>query len=87
MQCRFRQLTTTPGEVPCVPYIDFRNRTLNFTIDTYISQMTVGLQMSYTGRKDFIGLQRASSQFQLGLFGEFNLDVGQIPGAPARGIR
>ncbi|HET9438706.1 MAG TPA: hypothetical protein VFO52_00960 [Longimicrobiales bacterium] len=81
MQCRFRQLASTTGESACVPYIDFRNRTVNFTLDTFLSDMTVGLQMSYTGRQDYVGIRRSSSQFQLGLFGEFNLSVGQIPGA------
>jgi hypothetical protein len=81
-QCRFRQLTVGSEERSCIPYIDFRNRTVNFTLDTYLSNMTVGLQMSYTGRQDYVGIRRGSSQFQLGLFGEFNLNVGQIPTAP-----
>jgi hypothetical protein len=81
-QCRFRQLTTASEERSCIPYIDFRNRTVNFTLDTHMSAMTVGLQMSYTGRQDYVGIKRGSSQFQLGLFGEFNLNVGQIPTAP-----
>jgi hypothetical protein len=81
-QCRFRQLGATTDEESCIPYIDFRNRTVNFTLDTYMKSMTIGLQMSYTGRQDYVGIQRGQSQFQLGLFGEFNLNVGQIP-APA----
>jgi hypothetical protein len=79
MQCRFRQLGATTDATECIPYIDFRNRTLNFTLDTYVKEMIVGLQMSYTGRQDYVGIRRGSSQFQLGLFGEFNLNVGQIP--------
>ncbi|HEY0303594.1 MAG TPA: hypothetical protein VGC44_01420, partial [Longimicrobiales bacterium] len=89
MQCRFRQLGATTDDTQCIPYIDFRNRTFNFTLDTYVKDMIVGLQMSYTGRQDYVGIRRGSSQFQLGLFGEFNLNVGQIPaaaGMPA-GIR
>jgi hypothetical protein len=82
-QCRFRTLGLGTDESSCIPYIDFRNRTLNLTADTHVSQMTVGLQMSYTGRQDYVGVRRGSSQFQLGLFGEFNLNVGQIPTAPA----
>ena len=82
-QCRFRQLALEAEDESCIPYIDFRNRTLNFTLDTYVSQMVVGLQMSYTGRQDYVGIRRGSSQFQLGLFGEFNLNVGQIPTAPS----
>jgi hypothetical protein len=80
-QCRFRQVGMTADDTQCIPYIDFQNRTVNFTLDTYVSQMIVGLQMSYTGRQDYVGIRRGSSQFQLGLFGEFNLNVGQIPAA------
>ena len=89
-QCRFRQAGDTAEATDCVPFIDFRNRTLNFTLDTFISEMTVGLQMSYTGRQDYVGVRRGQSQFQLGLFGEFNLNVGHAPAAPGRmpaGIR
>jgi hypothetical protein len=87
MNCRFRQLDVTATDQSCIPYIDFRNRTVNFTLDTFIADMTAGLQMSYTGRQDYVGIRRGSSQFQLGLFGEFNLDVGQIPtgAVPGRG--
>ena len=84
MQCRFRQADGMTEPTECIPYIDFLNRTLNFTLDTYISDMTVGLQMSYTGRQDYVGIRRGQGQFQLGLFGEFNLNVGQAPTAPGR---
>jgi hypothetical protein len=80
MNCRFRKLDVTTETHSCIPYIDFRNRTVNFTLDTFLSDMTVGLQMSYTGRQDYVGVRRGSSQFQLGLFGEFNLNVGKLPG-------
>lgn len=80
--CRFRQTGDTAEDAECIPYLDFRNRTFNFTLDTFVSDMTVGLQMSYTGRQDYVGVRRGQSQFQLGLFGEFNLNVGQAP-APA----
>jgi hypothetical protein len=86
MQCRFRQLGATADETQCIPYIDFRNRTFNFTLDTYVKEMIVGLQMSYTGRQDYVGVRRGSSQFQLGLFGEFNLNVGQLPTAAPGGV-
>ncbi len=32
--------------------------------------------MSYTDRQSFVGARNGSSQFQLGLFGEFNLAAG-----------
>ena len=83
MNCRFKKLDATAEEQTCIPYIDFRNQTVNFTLDTFMSDMTVGLQMSYTGRQDYIGVRRGSSQFQLSLFGEFNLNVGQLPGMAA----
>ena len=85
--CRFKRLDASAEDESCIPYVDFRNRTVNFTLDTFLSDMTVGLQMSYTGRQDYVGVRRGSSQFQLSLFGEFNLNVGQIPGAAVGGPR
>ncbi|MGQ0563229.1 MAG: hypothetical protein ACT443_15315 [Gemmatimonadota bacterium] len=91
-QCRFS--TTIPGadgEPACVPFLDFRNRVLNLTVDTNVSDLIVGLQLGYTARQDFVGTQRGNSQFQLGIFANFELPVGQLPvgqgmGAPG-GIR
>jgi hypothetical protein len=40
----------------------------------------VGLQASYVDRRSFIGTQIGSSQFQLGLFGQFNLQAGTFGG-------
>jgi hypothetical protein len=40
----------------------------------------MGFQMSYNDHKSFIGLRSGSSQFQLGLFGEFNFEAGNAMG-------
>jgi hypothetical protein len=85
-QCRFRTLVLAETEMSCVSFLDFRNRTLNLTLDTNLSDLVVGLQMGYTSRQDFVGTRRASSQFQLGIFANFELPVGQLPGgAPVGG--
>ena len=55
------------------------------TIDTNVSDLIVGLQMGYTSRQDFVGTKRGNSQFQLGIFANFELPVGQLPAAAGLG--
>jgi len=76
-QCRIPAGT---GNKECVPYVDLVNRQLALTLDTIISQLNVGLQMSFNDRKSFVGLRSGSSQFQLALYGEFNVEGGKFAG-------
>jgi hypothetical protein len=69
-----------PEPAPCTPVIDQMNRRLNLTLTTLVSQVDVGLQASYVDRRSFIGTQAGSSQFQLGLFGQFNVQAGTFGG-------
>ena len=81
-QCRFR---LQPGqETECVPYIDTVTRTVNLTVDTNLTDMLVGLRLGYTGRQSHVGTRTGSSQFQLALFGQFNISAGQMPGGEGR---
>jgi hypothetical protein len=80
-QCRIVAITGDTDE--CVPFVDLVNRQLALTLDTIISQLNVGFQMSYNDRKSFVGLRSGSSQFQLTLFGEFDFEAGN----PMRGGR
>ena len=45
-----------------------------------MSELNVGFQMSYNHTKRFIGTRDGSTNFQLGLFGQFNFSAGQLPG-------
>jgi len=76
-QCRVR-----PGgnESECTPYTDLISRSFNLNLETLLSQVDVGLQASYIGRKSFVGLRDGSSQFQLGLYGQFHFTTGTLPG-------
>lgn len=87
-QCRVTTviLVDAPG-ANCISYLDFRNRALNLTLDTNVSDLVVGLQMGYTSRQDFVGSRRGNSQFQLGIFANFELPVGQLPAGAMGGIR
>lgn len=78
-QCRFITAIEASKEPSCVSYLDFRNRNLNFTIDTQVSDVVVGLQLGYSSRQDFVGMKRGNSQFQLGIFANFELPVGEVP--------
>ncbi len=62
----------------CTDFVDYLNRRLNISISTLVRQLDVGLQGSYVDRRSFIGTLAGSSQFQLGLFGQFNMQAGVL---------
>ena len=66
-----RNCRNTATRAVCVPFLDELIRSLIFRVETALSRMDVRLQLSYTDRRSFVGLQSGSSQFQFGLFGRF----------------
>jgi hypothetical protein len=66
-----RNCRTTTARAECVPFLDELIRSLILRVETTVSRMDVRLQLSYTDRRSFVGLQSGSSQFQFGLFGRF----------------
>ena len=66
------------GVADPTPFIDHINRRVSLTVSSLIQQMDVGLQGSYIDRRSFIGTQAGSSQFQLSLFGQFNVQAGEF---------
>jgi hypothetical protein len=66
-----RNCRTTATRAECVPFLDELIRSLVFRVETAISGTEVRLQLSYTDRQSFVGLQAGSSQFQFGIFGRF----------------
>lgn len=70
------------GQDACVAFQDFLNRSFNLTLDTIIMPMEVGLHLTYTNRRSFVGRHDGYTQFQLGLFGQFLFNSGtfQRPG-------
>lgn len=78
-QCRVR-FSGSDTAAPCTPYTDLISRSFNLNLDTVLSQLDVGLQVSYTDRQSFVGQRGGTSQFQLGLYGQFHFATGSIPG-------
>ncbi len=66
-----RNCRNTATQAECVPFLDELIRSLVFRVETAISRTDVRLQLSYTDRQSFVGLQSGSSQFQFALFGRF----------------
>ena len=66
-----RNCRTTAGGTDCVPFLDELIRSLMLRLETTVSRTDLRLQLSYTDRKSFVGLQSGSTQFQFGLFGRF----------------
>ncbi len=72
-----------PAGVPgCVPFLDHLIRSLNLSLDTVILPLEVGLHVAYSDRRSFVGRHDGSSQFQVGIFGQFLFDGGAFV-APA----
>jgi hypothetical protein len=71
LNCRVPQ-----GRAHCVAFLDFLNRSVNLSLDTVITPLEVGLHLTYTSRRSFVGQHDGSTQFQLGLFGQFLFDSG-----------
>ncbi len=82
-----RDCRAPTGVETCVAYLDRLDRSLGVTMDTRVSNVQVGLQASYTDRASFVGLHTGSTRFQLGVFGQFLFEAGDIPvrGAPGPG--
>ncbi|MFO7892120.1 MAG: cell surface protein SprA [Longimicrobiales bacterium] len=76
-QRQTRVPTARLGAVPATPFIDHLNRRVYLSASTLMSRMDIGLQISYLDRRNFIGTQVGSSQFTLGVFGQFNLEAGR----------
>ena len=66
-----RNCRTTSTRADCVPFLDELIRSLVFRVETAVTRTDIRLQLSYTDRRSFVGLQSGSSQFQFGLFGRF----------------
>ena len=75
-----RNCRLTAGQSECVPFLDELIRSLNVQFDTSVRRMDLRLQLSYTDRQSFIGLQSGSTQFQFGLFGTFVIAGRTFPG-------
>jgi hypothetical protein len=63
----------------CVPFVDQLNRSLNLAMDTRVGGLEVGLNASYVNRQSFVGQRTGSTQLQIGLFGQFLFEVGELP--------
>ncbi|NIP80367.1 MAG: hypothetical protein GWM90_14530, partial [Gemmatimonadetes bacterium] len=73
-----RRQSRAVGRQDPTRFIDHLNRRVNLNLSTLISRMDIGLQVSYVDRRNFIGTQVGSSQFQLGLFGQFDMQAGRF---------
>ncbi|MGH7468506.1 MAG: hypothetical protein ACRENP_11150 [Longimicrobiales bacterium] len=76
--CRFQSILVVAEEATsCIRFIDFRNRTANLVVESTVRDLRVGLQMSYSSRQSFVGTHNGTSQFQIGLFGNFEMKAGR----------
>ena len=76
-QRQTRLIGPDPAGGEPTPFVDHRSQRVYLTASTLVSRMDIGLQFSYVDRQNFIGTQVGSSQFQLGVFGQFNIETGR----------
>ena len=67
------------GRSSCVAFVDQLNRSLNLSVDTRVAGMDLGLNASFVNRQSFVGQRSGSTQLQIGLFGQFMFEAGQLP--------
>jgi hypothetical protein len=70
---------TTTAAGRCVEFVDQLGRTINLSVNTGVRGIVVGLQMSLDQRQSFVGQRNASTQFQMGVFGQLQFGGGSIP--------
>jgi hypothetical protein len=75
-----RECRVPRGRAECVPFVDQINRAISATLDTRVRDFQVGIQASLTDRRSFIGRRFGSTQFQLGIFGQFLIEAGRFAG-------
>jgi hypothetical protein len=74
-----RDCRQVAGRPSCVAFVDQINRSLNLTVDTRIAGLEMGLNASFVNRQSFIGQRTGSTQLQVGLFGQFMFEAGELP--------
>ena len=77
-----RDCRRVAGRPSCVAFVDQINRSLNLSVDTRVSGLEMGLNASFVNRQSFIGQRSGSTQLQLGLFGQFTFEAGELPIRP-----
>ncbi len=73
-----RECRSSRASQECVAFVDQLSRVVSITLDTEINDFEIGLQGSWTDRQSFVGQRRGSTQFQLGIFGQFLLEAGRF---------
>ena len=79
-ECRIAE-----GRTTCVPFLDLVNRSAGFTLDTVLSGLEVGGQVSVVDRRSFTGMRTGFTQFQLGFWGRMEFSAGPVERLDRRG--
>ena len=66
------------GQDVCVDFIDQVNRSARLAVDTELSGLEVGAQVTVADRRSFTGLGTGFSQFQVGVWGRMVFESGPL---------
>jgi hypothetical protein len=78
--CR-RRFSGQTTEAPCTATSDFVTQRLAMQLDTNLSRVRFGANLSYTDRQSATGIREGNRQILLTLFGQFDFQFGRVPGA------
>lgn len=74
-----RDCRQVAGGLSCVSFVDQVNQSLSVSLDTRVSGLEMGLNASYLNRQSHVGQRTGSTQLQIGLFGQFLFEAGELP--------
>lgn len=77
-QTRVDECRVVTGVDDCVPFVDQVNRGFNLSVDTRVSGMEVGGQLSLVDRRSFTGLRLGHTQLQVGIWGRLIFESGPV---------
>jgi len=74
-----RSCRITTAGAACVAFVDQIRRTLSLSLDTGAGGLLLGFQASFDDRQSFVGQRTASTQLQLGFYGQLDFAAGMSP--------
>jgi hypothetical protein len=73
------------GRQVCIPFLDLVQRSAGFSLDTVLSGVEIGGQVSVVDRSSFTGMRTGYTQFQLGFWGRMEFLAGPVERLDRRG--
>ncbi|HSM35816.1 MAG TPA: hypothetical protein VK837_05395 [Longimicrobiales bacterium] len=80
LSCR-KRFSGQSTDASCTATSDFVTQRLGMQLDTFVGKVNLGANLSYTDRQSATGIREGNRQILFTIFGQFDFQVGQVPGA------